>query len=173
MCKRSSPLPVFIFLPVKDSKTEHKLEFALLCQYLIWRTFFLVIFSGSDVLVVKMRFISQLEITVPDLYMPSPNRCFPSTWEWHSRDLALSWGLPLSASREGAQFSLRPVLCVWGTTLFLLCLLLHYPFLKYLGVDMEIWVICYDFQWEQGPESMTGYGHRFTHLCWLCNTFIV
>lgn len=90
--------------------------------------------------------------------------------------------MPLNASGEGSQISLRPALCghayrsahtnEW-TTLFLLWLSPHYLFLIYLGVDREIWEICYDFQWEQGPDSLTYYGHRFTCLCCLCKTFIV
>lgn len=84
----------------------------------------------------------------------------------------------LNASREGpnSPCSQHSVMGLHAQTEGQLCsswgLHCSHFFLIYLGVDREISKICYCFQWEQGPDSVTCYGYRLSHLCWLCKTFI-
>lgn len=89
---------------------------------------------------------------------------------------------PLAASREGpsspcSQHFVATITGLHAQTEGQLCSSwgLHgsHLFLIYLGVDRAIWKIFYYFQCEQGPDSVTCYGYRLTHLCWLCKTFVV
>lgn len=79
-------------------------------QRLIWRTFFFIIFSRSNVLLAESRFIFQLEMKVPDLYMPSLNHKSSLTV-----DLLLVGDCSLSHDSDKvlAPGSCLRVLCNW------------------------------------------------------------